>query len=71
MIDPFDVDLRDGELEAEIRLLTDLMVAASECPGPLNQTTIDEVLSSSDQVDQQADQQVDSQAIIPPPRSPE
>jgi len=67
MIDPLDVDLRDGELETEIRLLTDLMVAASQCPGPLTQTIIDEVLSSSDEVDQK----VDGQPIIPPPRFPE
>ena len=67
MIDPFDVDLRDGELETEIRLLTDLMVAASQCPGPLNQTIIDEVLSSSDDLDQQ----VESPSIIPLPRSTE
>ena len=48
MNDPLDVDLRDGELENEILLLTDLMVAASQSSGALNEAMIDAVLFSAD-----------------------
>jgi hypothetical protein len=37
--------LHDAELIAEIRLVTDLMVLATETSGPLDPRTIDEVLS--------------------------
>jgi len=44
MRDPFDIDLHDDELGAEILLLTHLMVAASESPGQLSQAAIDAIL---------------------------
>jgi len=46
MHDPFDIDLHDDELGAEILLLTQLMVAASESAGPLSQAAIDAILTS-------------------------
>ncbi len=39
-----DVDLQDDDLVAEIALLADLMVAASESSEPLDLRTIDETL---------------------------
>jgi hypothetical protein len=44
MIDALDVDLQDPELLAEISLLADLMVAASESTAPLSQARIDNIL---------------------------
>jgi hypothetical protein len=44
MIDALDVDLQDPELLAEIFLLADLMVAASESTRPLSQASIDKIL---------------------------
>ena len=43
MTDRIYVDLQDPELFAEIRLLTDLMVAASEADVPLSQSVIDAI----------------------------
>jgi hypothetical protein len=40
-----DVDLDDHELTAEIVLLTDLMIAASQSGQPLSQTVIDAYLT--------------------------
>lgn len=45
MNDCFDVDLDDHELRTEIRLLTDLMIAASESTQPLSQAVIDACLT--------------------------
>jgi hypothetical protein len=42
--DPFDVDLQDAELSAEIQLVADLIVAASQAPGTLPQEVVDAVL---------------------------
>jgi hypothetical protein len=46
MHDPFDIDLHDDELDAEILLLTHLMVAASESDRPLSQAAIDNILTN-------------------------
>jgi hypothetical protein len=46
MHDPFDIDLHDDELGAEILLLTHLMVAASDSAGPLSQAAIDAILTN-------------------------
>jgi hypothetical protein len=40
-----DVDLDDHELTAEILLLTDLMIAASQSTHPLSQAAIDACLT--------------------------
>ena len=54
MTDPFDVDLQDAELSNEIRLTTELMVAASESACVLDQTVIDQILGlPADQVPSQ------------------
>lgn len=47
MPDPLDVDLQDDDLVAEILLLTDLMVTASQSEGPLPRPVIDRVLGVS------------------------
>jgi hypothetical protein len=39
-----DPSLHDEQLETEIRLVGDLVLAASQCPGPLTQEAIDRVL---------------------------
>ena len=44
MKDPFDIDLHDHELDAEILLLTQLMVVASESDRRLSQAAIDTIL---------------------------
>ncbi|HEX6516806.1 MAG TPA: hypothetical protein VF049_14640 [Nocardioidaceae bacterium] len=44
MIDAYDVELQDAELVDEIRLIGELMVAASESPRPLSQADIDAIL---------------------------
>ena len=41
----FDVDLDDHELSAEILLLTDLMIAASESTQPLSGAVLDACLT--------------------------
>jgi hypothetical protein len=46
MKDPFDIDLNDDELDAEILLLTHLMVAASESDRRLSQAAIDTILTN-------------------------
>jgi len=46
MKDPFDIDLHDDELDAEILLLTNLMVAASESDRRLSQAAIDTILTN-------------------------
>ena len=43
----FDVDLDDHELNAEILLLTDLMIAASQSCQPLSQAVIDACLAKA------------------------
>lgn len=45
MTDELDVDLQDPELIAEILLVGDLMVAASESSTALSQDVIDHILS--------------------------
>jgi hypothetical protein len=47
MTDPLDVDLQDCELTAEIALVTDLMVAASESEQHLSQACIDDILAQT------------------------
>lgn len=44
MSNALDVDLQDDETIDEIRLVTDLMVAASTAPGELEQDVIDSAL---------------------------
>jgi hypothetical protein len=44
MTDALDVELYDPELIAEIRLVADLMVAASDSEGPLAQGLVDRIL---------------------------
>jgi hypothetical protein len=44
MNDPLDVDLEDAEQIAEIALVADLMVAASESPDNLDSVIIDKLL---------------------------
>ena len=70
MTDPFDVDLRDGELETEIHLLTDFMVAASQCPGTMTQSIIDAVLFGDDEVDHDDRQPERSQGTGPDSPTP-
>ncbi len=43
-----DPSLRDEQLENEIRLVGDLVLAASQCEGPLSQDAIDEILGLDD-----------------------
>jgi len=43
----FDVDLDDHELTAEIVLLTNLIITASQSPQPLSQAVIDACLANS------------------------
>ena len=45
-MDPLDVVIHDPELEGEITLLTDLIVAVAQASGPLDQDAIDAVLLS-------------------------
>jgi hypothetical protein len=42
--DPLEVSLEDHELLAEVELLTDLIVAATDAEDDLDQRDIDEVL---------------------------
>ena len=44
MNDRFDVDLEDDQLMVEIDLVTELMIAAAESAGHLEQTRIDSIL---------------------------
>jgi hypothetical protein len=44
-----DPSLRDEQLETEIRLVGDLVLAASQCEGPLSQEAIDEILGLDDE----------------------
>jgi hypothetical protein len=44
-----DVELQDNELIAEIALVAELMVMATEAPGVLDQPTIDRVLGVAPQ----------------------
>jgi hypothetical protein len=44
--DQLNVHLEDPELLAEVRLLTDLIIAATESSGPLATWAIDEVLDT-------------------------
>lgn len=43
-----DVELIDAELRDEIRLVSDLMIAAVETTGPMDQAVIDAILAKSD-----------------------
>jgi hypothetical protein len=45
-MDPLDVVIHDPELEGEITLLTDLIVAVAQASVPLDQDAIDAVLLS-------------------------
>ncbi len=45
MNDALNVDLQDPELDAEIQLVAELMVAAARSRGPLAQSAVDEILS--------------------------
>jgi hypothetical protein len=42
--DPFDVELEDTELLAEVELTTTLIAAANESEGPLESAEIDRLL---------------------------
>ena len=42
--DPEDVNLTDNDLQSEIELVGDLVVAASACDGPLPQDELDLLL---------------------------
>ena len=44
MDDQLDVPLEDSELLAEVELTTNLIIAASESDGPLDQNEIDQLL---------------------------
>ena len=44
MNDRLDVDLEDDQLMAEIDLVTELMIAAAESSGHLEQASIDAIL---------------------------
>ena len=44
MHDQFDVTLEDSDLLGEVELTTNLIIAASECEGPLSATQIDRIL---------------------------
>jgi hypothetical protein len=44
MHDPLDVELQDPVLSDEIRMVTHLMVVASQAPGELDQEAIDMAL---------------------------
>lgn len=45
-----EFELHDRQLMAEIRLVADLMIAAGESAGPLDQATIDELLGEQPEV---------------------
>ena len=47
MTDALDLDLHDTELDDEIHLLAELMVAAAESPRSLSQSDIDAILGVS------------------------
>jgi hypothetical protein len=44
MSDQFDVSLEDPDLLGEVEMTTNLIIAASEAPGPLDQEEIDAIL---------------------------
>ncbi|UYM03610.1 hypothetical protein [Solicola gregarius] len=44
MSEPLDVRLRDEQALDEIELTSDLIIAASEHPGPLTQQQVDDIL---------------------------
>lgn len=44
LMDVLEIGLEDSELLAEIELVTELMIAATGTPGPLDQETIDTLL---------------------------
>ena len=44
MSDQFDVSLEDPDLLGEVEMTTNLIIAASEAPGPLDQAQIDAIL---------------------------
>jgi hypothetical protein len=46
MTDALDLDLQDVELNDEIHLIADLMVAAAQSPHPLSQDEIDAILGA-------------------------
>jgi hypothetical protein len=45
--DQFDVTLIDSELQAEVELITDLMIAANASASALSVETIDRILNGS------------------------
>jgi hypothetical protein len=49
-VDPLDVVVHDPELEGEITLLTDLIVAVAQASVPLDQAAIDDILLSPSDV---------------------
>ena len=68
MNDTFEVKLQDVELNAEIRLLTDLMVAATGCDAPLSQPAIDEILFATTH-EETPQSQPRAEGAVPEPRS--
>ena len=47
--DPFDISLHDHELHEEVVLCAQLIIAASESSGPLDQAQIDAILQGNDE----------------------
>jgi hypothetical protein len=45
VLDQFDVTLIDSDLQLELELITDLMIAANASAGPLPVDTIDRILN--------------------------
>ena len=45
MTDALDIELQDRELEDEIQLVAELMVAAGESDEPLSQEVVDAILT--------------------------
>lgn len=45
MLDQFDVTLIDSELQAELELVTDLMIAANASADAMSTETIDRILN--------------------------
>ena len=44
MYDQFDVTLEDADLMSEVEITTNLIIAASECDGPLSPEQVDAIL---------------------------
>lgn len=54
MSDQFDVSLEDPDLLGEVEMTTNLIIAASEAAGPLDQDEIDAILGVVPQADPDA-----------------